>query len=161
MATSEVLLIHSVSGLGNEGDQVKVRAGHARNYLLPRGLAVPVSRANKRQIEALLKVREEREALELEEVKDLAQKLEATSVAIPVKTGKSGKMFGAVTALTVIERLNEENFKLEKKQVFLQNPVKTLGKHFLKIKLHPKVVVDLKFEVVSENPIEESKPEGS
>src|SRR5208282_1469215 len=90
MAHSEVLLVKPVDGLGGEGDQVKVRAGYARNYLLPRNVAVPVTKSNRKQIEALKKRRAEREAHELNGAQELAKKLEKTSLAFAVTTGEGG-----------------------------------------------------------------------
>lgn len=159
MATSEVLLLEPIANLGAEGDQVKVRAGFARNYLLPRNKALPVSRANKKQVEALLKSRESRQAKELEEANIIAKKLESISIAIPVKTGKAGKVFGAVTAQNIIDRLAEEGITLDKKSVSMAHPAKTLGKHSMRIKFHRDVHVDFEFEVVSENPIQEAEAE--
>src|SRR4051812_24085520 len=154
MAYSEVLLVKPVDGLGGEGDQVKVRAGYARNYLLPREIAVPVTRANRKQVEALKKRRGEREASELNGAQALAAKLEKTSLAFAVKTGEGGKMFGAVTANDIHDKLVAAGIEIEKRRIHLHTPVKTLGKHEVKIKLHPDVSVDLTFDVVSENPIE-------
>ena len=98
MAHNEVLLIKPVENLGAEGDQVKVRAGYARNYLLPRGIAVPLTSSNRKQIEALKKRRAGREADELSAAQEMAGKLGKTRIAFAVKTGEGGKMFGAVTA---------------------------------------------------------------
>lgn len=159
MATSEILLLEHIADLGSEGDQVKVRAGYARNYLFPRNKAVPVNRANKKQIEALLKARETREAKEIEGANKIAKKLESIRIAIPVKTGKGGKIFGAVTAQNVIDRLAEEGITLERKQVGMPQAAKTLGKHAAKIKLYHNIAVDFEFEIVSENPIEETEVE--
>ncbi len=153
MAQSEVLLIKPVEGLGAEGDQVKVRAGYARNYLLPRAIAVPLTRANRKQVEALKKRRVEREADELSVAKDLAAKLEKTRVAFAVKTGEGGKMFGAITANDLHEKLVQAGLEIEKRKIHLHTPVKTLGQHAVKIKLHAEVAVELNFDVVSENPI--------
>src|SRR3954465_607377 len=97
MANCEILLVKPVENLGGEGDQVKVRAGYARNYLLPRNIAVPVTNANRKQVEALKKRRAEREAQELSGAQELAKKIEKTSLAFAVKTGEGGKMFGAIT----------------------------------------------------------------
>lgn len=159
MATSEVLLLEPITDLGSEGDQVKVRAGFARNYLFPRNKAVPVNRANKKQIEALLKAKEAREAKEFEGANKILKKLESITVAISVKTGKGGKIFGAVTAQNIIDRLAEEGVMLDKKQVAMAHAAKTLGKHTARIKLHRDIAVDFEFEVVSENPIEETEAE--
>lgn len=153
MAHNEVLLIKPVEDLGAEGDQVKVRAGYARNYLLPRGIAVPLTRANRKQVEALKKRRAEREAQELSGAKDIAAKLEKIRVAFAVKTGEGGKMFGAVTANDIHEKLVQAGLTIDKRRIQLHTPVKTLGQHTVKIKLHAEVSGDLNFDVVSENPI--------
>jgi len=155
MANNQVLLLKPINGLGAEGDTVTVRAGYARNFLLPRKLALPVTQANKKQVEALLKAREAREQKEFDEARSLADKVAATSVAIAVKTGEGGKMVGAVTANDLIERLKEEGIELTKRQLALPAPIKTLGSHTATVKLHPDVSVDFNFEVVSENPIDE------
>ena len=159
MAHSEVLLVKPVEGLGGEGDQVKVRAGYARNFLLPSGMAVPVTEGNTKQIDALKKRRAEREALELNGARELAGKLEKTSLAFAVTTGEGGKMFGSVTAGDLHDKLAAAGFNIDRRRIHLHTPVKTLGKHAVKVKLHADVEVELSFDVVSENPIEPSAEE--
>ena len=154
MANSEILLVKPVENLGGEGDQVKVRAGYARNFLLPRGIAVPLTHANRKQVESLKKRRAEREAHELNGAQEVAKKLEKTSLAFAVKTGEGGKMFGAITANDIHDKLVASGLNIEKRRIHLHTPVKTLGQHSVKIKLHQDVTVDLNFDVVSENPIE-------
>jgi large subunit ribosomal protein L9 len=153
MAHSEILLLKPVDGLGAEGDQVKVRAGYARNFLLPRKIAAPVTLANRKQVESLKKRRAEREAQEIQGAQEIAKKLEKTSIAFAVKTGEGGKMFGAITASDLHEKLTQAGIQIEKKKIHLHTPVKTLGKHEVKIRLHADISVDLSFDVVSENPI--------
>jgi large subunit ribosomal protein L9 len=162
MATTEILLVQPVEGLGGEGDQVKVRAGYARNYLLPRKIAVTLNASNRKHVDSLKKRRAEREQSELDVAQALARKLEKTSLAFAVKTGEGGRMFGAITAQDIYEKLVASGQEIDKKKIHLFTPVKTLGQHTVKIKLHPDVSVDLAFDVVSENPIEpvatEEKP---
>lgn len=158
MATSEIILLEPIPNLGDEGEQVKVRAGFARNFLFRRNKALPVNRANKKQIEALLNARANRKIKELEGAKIIQEKLQAISIAIPVKTGAGGKIFGAVTVQNIIARLLEEGISLNKKQISM-NPIKNLGKHTAHIKLHPEVEFDFEFEIVSENPIEKDSIE--
>lgn len=153
MAYSEILLLKPVDGLGAEGDQVRVRAGYARNFLLPRSIAAPVTKANRKQVESLKKRRGERELKEVDNAKELAKKLEKTSIAFAVKTGEGGKMFGAITSNDLYDKLVQSGVEIDKKRIHLFTPVKTLGKHEVKIKLHADVSVDLSFDVVSENPI--------
>ncbi|MBO7521669.1 MAG: 50S ribosomal protein L9 [Opitutales bacterium] len=154
MANTDVLLVKPVERLGGEGQQVTVKAGYARNFLFPQKIAIPVNRANKKQIEALIKAREIREANERSEAEKLAARLAEITVAFAVKTGEGGKMFGSITASDLVDRLASEGVELSKKQVHLQ-AVKELGKHVASIKLHKDIKVDFNFEVVSENPIEE------
>jgi large subunit ribosomal protein L9 len=162
MAHTEVLLVKPVEGLGGEGDQVNVRAGYARNYLLPRQIAMPLTGANRKQVDALKKRRAEREQNDLNGAQELAKKLEKASLAFAVKTGEGGRMFGAITGQDIHDKLVASGFEIDKKRIQLFTPVKTLGKHTVKIKLHADVTVELGFDVVSENPIEpvvaEEKP---
>ena len=155
MATTEVLLIQQVENLGAEGDRVRVKAGYARNWLLPRNLAVPLTQENKKRLESLMKAREERESEELRQAEEVGAKLSSVKIAISVKTGEGGKMFGSVTVPHLLEKLMEEGFQLERKHIVPFSPVKNLGKHHATCKLHPDVQAEVEFEVVSENPIEE------
>ena len=97
MAKTEVILTHNIVCLGGESDQVKVAAGFARNYLLPQGLAIPLTGANKRRIESLKQRRAEREAHEFNSMNELAKGVSKLICVIKVKTGEDGKMFGTVT----------------------------------------------------------------
>jgi len=155
MANAELLLLQPIENLGDEGDTVTVKAGYARNFLLPRGFAIPVTRANRKQIESLRTRAEKRREDELAAANAIAEKLATFQIVFAVQTGPGGKMFGAVTAQDVISRIAENGVELEKKQVNLYTPVKSLGKHTTKIRLHPEVTHEFEFEVVSENPIEE------
>ena len=161
MAHSEVLLIKPVENLGAEGDQVKVRAGYARNYLIPQKYAGALTQANRKRNEALKKRRAEREASELEAAKTLAGQIEKVSIAFAVKTGEGGKMFGAITAADIHQKLIEAGVEIDKRKIHLYTPAKTLGKHEVQIKLHHDVSVTLSFEIVSENPIVEAEETAS
>ncbi len=156
MAYTEVLLIKPVDGLGAEGEQVRVRAGYARNFLLLQGMALPVNRANTKYIESLKKARDAREAKDLDAANALATKLAAVKLVFAVKTGEGGKMFGAISTAEISAKLAEHGIELERKRIHLgQGPVKLLGKHVTTIRLHSSVTVEQEFEVVSENPIVE------
>ncbi|MCB1120454.1 MAG: 50S ribosomal protein L9 [Verrucomicrobiae bacterium] len=148
MATAEVLLIKPVEGLGAEGDEAKVKAGYARNYLVPQKLAVPLTASNRKQIESLQKARAAREAREVGEAEVLKGKIESIHIAVQVRVGEEGKMFGAVTAQDIYDHITKEGIEIDKKKVQLPAPIKALGKHTTQIKLHPDVVVDFEFEVV-------------
>src|SRR6478736_2223943 len=130
MANHEVLLLKPVDGLGAEGDQVKVRAGYARNFLLPQGMAVPLTGANRKGVEALKKARGLREAKELDGAQALAKQIEK-----------------AVTANDIHEKLTAAGVTPEKRRKHHGQPIKTLGKHEVKIRLNPEVTVELSFDV--------------
>ena len=148
MATANVLLIKPVDGLGAEGDEAKVKAGYARNYLVPQKFAVPLTEANRKQIEALKKARDLREVKDQEKAEVLKAKLEGIHIAIQVRVGGEGKMFGAVTAQELYDHITNEGLEIDRKKVLLPAPIKTLGKHTTQIKLHSEVIVDFEFEVV-------------
>lgn len=155
MAQSEVLLLEPVPNVGGEGEKVRVKAGYARNFLVPRKLAIPATRANMRQVEALQQRRAAREAKELEEAQTRMSQLQRLSLAIVVKTGEGGKMFGAVTGPDLIAKIAENGIELDRREVQLPAPIKTIGDHSVAIKLHPEVEGEIRFEVLSENPIED------
>jgi len=154
MATQEVLLLKPVQNLGAEGDAVTVKAGFARNYLLPRKIATPMNQSNRRYIDSLNHRRAQREHEELTEAERLAANLKKSAIAIAVKTGEAGKMFGSVTAANIVDRLKEEGVEIQRKQLSLSSPIKELGQHTLEVKLHADVRAKFSIEVVSENPIE-------
>ncbi len=153
MPKTEVILVQNIVGLGAESDQVKVAAGYARNYLLPRRLAIPLNASNKKQLEALRKRRAEREAADLNAMTELAASIGKLLLKVFVKTGDDGKMFGAVTAGTIVDELkNQFAIALEKKKIHLDQPIRTLGEHEVEMRLHPDVNAKLKVLVESTTP---------
>ncbi|MDR1413450.1 MAG: 50S ribosomal protein L9 [Puniceicoccales bacterium] len=153
MATTEVLLLKYIKNLGSEGDQIKVRAGYARNYLFPNELALPLTYTNKKQIEALQRAREIREKHDLGQAQTLADQLSHTSLAIVVKTGENGRMFGAVTAKEICDHFAQKGVSVDKKKIHLNAPIKEVGRHKILVKLHADVSLELQIDVVSENPM--------
>lgn len=154
MPKTEVILTHNVVGLGAESDNVKVAAGYARNYLFPQGLAIPLTSANKRQIEALQKRRVEREAKELNSMTELASTLNKLTLVLHVKTGEDGKMFGSITAGTIADELRHQyDAQLDKRKIQLGHPIKSLGEHEVPLHLHHDVDCMLKVRVESSTPL--------
>jgi large subunit ribosomal protein L9 len=154
MPKTEVILTHNVVGLGAESDHVKVAAGYARNYLFPHGLAIPLTQASKRQIEALKKRRVDREAKELQTMTELATTLSKLTLVIHVKTGEDGKLFGSVTAGTIADELRHQyDAQLDKRKIHLAHPIKTLGEHDVPLHLHQDVDCTLKVKVESSTPL--------
>jgi len=154
MAKTEVILTHNIVGLGGESDQVKVAAGYARNYLFPQGLAIPLTGANKRRLEALRQRRAEREAHELNTMADLAKSVSKLICLITVKTGEDGKMFGTVTSGMIADQLKTQfDITLDKKKIHLEQPIRALGDHEVELRLHADVVTSLKVHVESTTPL--------
>jgi large subunit ribosomal protein L9 len=156
MAKTEVILTHNIVGLGGESDQVKVAAGYARNYLFPQGLAIPVTSANKRRLEALKQRRAEREAHELNTMTELSKSISKLLCVITVKTGEDGKMFGTVTSGMIADQLKTQfEISLDKRKIHLEQPIRALGEHEVQLRLHPDVSTTLKVRVDSTTPLPE------
>lgn len=149
-----VILTHNIVGLGGESDHVKVAPGYARNYLFPQRLAVPLTHANKRQIEALQKRRAEREAHEFNTMSELAKGLTALICVVTVKAGEDGKMFGTVTSGMIADQLKHQfDVSLDKKKIHLEHPIKALGQYEVELHLHAEVKSTLKVRVESSTPM--------
>ena len=148
--SKEVVLMADVQGLGAQGEVVRVAEGYARNYLLPRNLAAPVTEGTRRKLEKARKVREEQEVLELESAQGLVKSIEQVSCTIPVKTGEGGKLFGSVTVPDIVSALKAQGVEVDKHQVDLPEPIRELGVFNIPIKVHPKVQATLKIWVVEE-----------
>jgi large subunit ribosomal protein L9 len=166
---TEVILTNNIVGLGAESDQVKVAAGYARNFLFPQRLAIPLTQANKRQIEALRQRRAEREAHEFNTMTELAKGVAKLICVIKAKAGEDGKMFGSVTAGMIADELKHQfDISLDKKKIRLEHPIRTLGDYEVELNLHAEVKGMLKVRVESTTPTAaptaeavpaESKPE--
>ncbi len=146
----ELILMADVDGLGLEGQTVKVADGYARNFLLPRKLAVPVSQAALKRLEKNRLEREARQAKEREGAEKLAASLEALSLTLPVKVGENDKLFGSVGAGDIAEALKAQHIDLDRRKILLADPIRELGVYTVRIKLHPEVAASLKVWVVGE-----------
>jgi large subunit ribosomal protein L9 len=154
MAKTEVILTHNIVSLGGESDNVRVAAGYARNYLFPQRLAVPVTSANKRQIEALKQRRAEREAHEFNTMTELSKAMSKLICVIKVKTGEEGKLFGAVTAGMIADELKHQfDIALDKKKIHLEHTIRGVGEYELELNLHHDVKGTLKVRVESTTPV--------
>jgi len=146
--TTHVLLQADVDNLGTGGEVVKVRPGFARNFLLPRGLAVPATPGNLARVEDLKKAALARKSQEIAAAQELAKKLEGSSVKIARSFGEEGKMYGSVTSKDIAEAFEKAGLTFERKQLQLSEPIKTLGTAEVPLKLHSSVSVTLKVEVI-------------
>jgi len=150
---TEVILTHNIVGLGAESDQVKVAAGYARNFLFPQRMAIPLTQANKRQIEALRQRRAEREAHEFNTMTELAKALSKLICVLKTKAGEDGKMFGSVTAGMIADELKHQfDISLDKKKIRLEHPIRMLGDYEVELNLHAEVKGMLKVRVESTMP---------
>lgn len=153
MAKIEVILTQNVIGLGAESDHAKVAAGYARNYLYPQGLAIPLTAANKRQLEVLRQRRAEREAHEYNSMAELAKSVGKLLLMLKVKTGEDGKMFGSITAGTIADELKHQfEIVLDRKKIHLEQPLRSMGSHQVELRLHPEVTATLNVRIESTNP---------
>jgi len=159
---TEVILTSNIVGLGAESDQVKVAAGYARNYLFPQRLAIPLTRANKRQLEALKQRRAEREAHEFNTMTELAKAVSKLICLVKVKAGEDGKMFGSVTAGMIADELKHQfDISLDKRKIHLEHPIRALGEHEIELHLHADVKGTLKVCVESLTPVTAAAPEAA
>jgi large subunit ribosomal protein L9 len=146
----EIILREDVEKLGRRGEIVKVAEGYGRNYLLPRGLGMAVNAANKAMIEKERKAWEVRLAKERAEWQAVADRIGGLRFVAPRKVGENEQLYGSVTSGDVAEFLKAKGVEIDKRKVQLEEPIKKLGDHEVKIKLHPDVVATLKLLVSKE-----------
>lgn len=146
----EVILREDVAKLGRRGDVVKVAEGYGRNFLVPRGLAMAVNEANKAMIAKERKAQDARLAKEKAEFETVAEKIGGLRFVAPRKVGENDVLYGSVTSGDIGEFLKAKGIDIDKRKVLLDEPVKHLGDHEIKIKLHPEVTATLRLLVSKE-----------
>lgn len=149
MANAQVILREKIEGLGAEADVVKVRAGYARNYLVPQGKAFEATRANLRHVENLKAARAQREAVELEAAKELAAKISKLRPKFTLEVGQGGRAFGSVTSLDIHKELETAGIVIDRHAIELEKPVKKSGKTEVTVRVHPEVSTILTINVES------------
>ena len=146
----EVILRQAVENLGKPGDVVKVKNGYARNYLLPHNLAYEATPGN------LKRIQQERDRLEAAEnqrrgtAQELATKLEQVSLTFSARVGEEGKLFGSVTAADIAQQLEQQGYHLEKRQIDLHEPIKSLGVYRVPVRLHADVKPEIRVWVIKQ-----------
>jgi large subunit ribosomal protein L9 len=143
MANAQVILKEKIEGLGSEADVVKVRAGYARNYLVPQGKAYEATKANLRHVEALKTARTRREAEEIVLAQELATKISKLKPSFTLSTGQGGKAFGSVTSMDIHKELEAAGIVIDRHAILLDKPIKKSGKTTVEIKLNPQVSAQL------------------
>jgi len=146
----EIILRQAVENLGKPGDVVKVKAGYARNYLLPHGLAYEATPGN------LKRIQQERDRLEAAEnerrgaAQGIAERLEQVSLTFSARVGEEGKLFGSVTASDIAQHLEQQGFHIEKRQIDLHEPIKALGVYRVPVRLHADVKPEVRVWVIKQ-----------
>lgn len=146
----EVILREHVDNLGRRGEIVKVADGYARNFLLPRKLALPATAGNKKHVERERKIMESREAEEKGQAEAIAARLSAVEIAIARRVGDTDQLYGSVTASDIADYLSAKGFDIDRRKLILPEPIKAIGEHTVPLKLHREVTVPLAVKVVKE-----------
>ncbi len=146
----EVILREDVEKLGSRGDLVKVAPGYARNFLLPKKMAVAATDGNRKIVEQERQSHVRREAKQQGEAQDLAKLLNGTVVTISQKAGENDQLFGSVTSKDVAEALEKKNFTIDRRKIQLDEPIRTLGEHKVAVRLHRDVSTEITVQVVRE-----------
>ena len=146
----EVILREDIDRLGSRGDVVKVAAGYARNFLLPKKLAVAATDSNKKIVEQERQAHLRKEAKFKTEAEDLSKLLAGATVTIAQKAGENDQLFGSVTAKDVAEALEQKNFTIDRRKIQLDEPIKQLGEHKVNVRLHKEVTTEITVNVVRE-----------
>ncbi len=146
----KVILKTDVKGLGTAGEVKDVSPGYARNFLLPRGLAISADSGNIETLKRQQQAEEKRRNKELEEMRNLKEQIEQTPLVIAANAGEGGRLFGSITTKDIGERLARNGIKIDRRKILLSEPVRQLGEHQITIRLHPQVDATLALEVKAE-----------
>ncbi|HLX47631.1 MAG TPA: 50S ribosomal protein L9 [Streptosporangiaceae bacterium] len=145
----KLILTQEVTGLGSPGDVVEVAGGYGRNYLIPRKLAMQWTRGAEKQIDSIKRARSVREIRGLSDAKQAAGQLEALSVRLETRAGASGRLFGSVSPADIAAAVRAAGGpELDRRRIEVTNPIKTVGSHQVKVRLHPEVTASLDVEIV-------------
>ena len=145
----KVILKENIETLGHIGDIVKVAPGYARNYLLPKGLAVEATEKNAKALEHIKRQMAYKKDKALESARNLAAKLGELSVELLHKAGEEGKLFGSVTNMEIAAFLKDKGFEIDRKTILLAEPIKQVGEYDVTVKIHPEVSAGLKVKVAA------------
>jgi len=146
----EIILREHVEHLGKRGEIVKVSDGYARNYLLPRKLALPATEGNKKHVERERKIMETRESEEKGQAEGIASRLSAIDIVIARRVGDTEQLYGSVTASDIADFIKAKGFEIDRRKLILPEPIKAIGEHSVPLKLHREVTVPLKVKVAKE-----------
>lgn len=146
----KIILTHEVSGLGTAGDVVDVKDGYARNYLVPRGLAIRWTKGGEKDVEQIRRGRRIREIATIEQANEIKSQLEGLKVRLSTRAGEAGRLFGSVTPADIASAIKSAGGPdVDKRRIELGTPVKTLGAHQVSVRLHSEVSAKVGIEVVA------------
>jgi len=154
MANKQVLLREDIDKLGARGEIVKVKAGYARNYLLPRKLAVEATASNVKQIESERAALMKREAKERSTAESQAEHLRSVTLKFERKVGEAGVLYGSVTSMDVAQALKESGYEVDRRKILLREPIKRFGSYAVPVRLHRDVTVEVPVSVLGEGGVE-------
>src|SRR6185503_8988945 len=154
MGHKQVLLREDIDNLGARGEIVRVKAGYARNYLLPRNLAVEATTSNVKQIEGERAALMKREAKERSSAEGQADQLRNLALKFERKVGEAGVLYGSVTSMDIAHALEEQGYKIDRRKIALREPLKRFGNYTVPVRLHREVTVELPVSVVGEGGVE-------
>ncbi|HSL19950.1 MAG TPA: 50S ribosomal protein L9 [Vicinamibacterales bacterium] len=146
----EVILREHVDKLGRRGEVVKVAEGYARNYLLPRRLALPATEANRKHIERERAKFEAKEATERQAAEAVAERIAAVDISVSRRVGENDTLYGSVTAADITDALHQQGIEIDRRKVQLHEPLKQLGEFTVPVKIHRDVTAQVKVRVVKE-----------
>jgi large subunit ribosomal protein L9 len=146
----KVILKEDVKNMGSMGQVIDVAAGFARNYLVPRGLAVEANVKNVKSLEHEKRVIQEKAKKIKNKAQDFADKISGATVVVKAKAGEEGKLFGSVTTMDIAEQLKNEGIEIDRKKISLEEPIKRLGSYPVKVRVHPEISVEVSVQVVEE-----------
>jgi large subunit ribosomal protein L9 len=146
----KIILKEDVKSIGSMGQTVDVSDGFARNYLVPRGLAVEANVKNIKSLEHEKKVIQEKAKKVKNSVQDLADRLANMTVVIKTKAGEEGKLFGSVTTMDIAEQLKNQGIEIDKKKISLDEPIKRLGTYAVNLRLHSEITTQVNIQVIEE-----------
>ena len=145
----KLILTQEVTGLGAAGDVVEVKDGYGRNYLIPRRFAIRWTKGGGRTIESIKAARSTREVRDLDHAQEIKNKLEGSTINLPVRAGEGGRLFGAVTVNDVAAAVTAAGVEVDKRKIVVGNPIKSLGSHQVTVKVHDEVDATVNLNVVS------------
>lgn len=146
----KVLLLDNIENIGKRGEVKEVKNGLARNFLLPKKLALKATDHNIKAWESRLNSLKLKDAKILEDAQAIADKLNTVEISIAMKAGEEDRLFGSVTTQHIADSINEKGYEVDRKTIQLSEPIKTLGNFDIPVKLHPEVIANIKLDVVKE-----------